>query len=91
MFEYDKSSHNPDQLRRFVLEHSLNQMDDMARIGRIGLDEHAMASCVWKLSRDTWENAREGAINQHQLGFISNEELTLVLSALAEICPSRLD
>ena len=91
MFEYDKSTNNPEQLKRFVLEHSLNQMDDMVREGRISLDEHAMATCAWKYSRDNWDIAKQEVLNQVPLGYLSQEESQLVLFVLAQICPSRFD
>ena len=91
MFEYDKSQMNREQFKRFVLEHSLTQMDDKVRSGRISLDEHAMASCAWKYSRHNWDIAKQGVLNQVPLGYLSKAEAFFVLSVLAEICPSRFD
>ena len=91
MFEYDKSTMNREQLKRFVLEHSLNQMNDMVRLGRIGLDEHAMAVEVWEHSRMDWNKVPPCIQARVTLGFLTPLEAELALSVLAEICPSRFD
>ena len=91
MFEYDKSKNNREQLKRFVLEHSLNQMNDMVRLGRIGPDEHAMAVEVWEHSKMDWDKVPSSIHARVTLGFLTLPEAELALSVLAEICPSRFD
>lgn len=77
-----------DDLKRFVLENSKNRMDDLVRNGLINPDFHAMANCCWYASRLTWDHAKQHVKNEVALGFILPSETELILSVLAEICPS---
>ena len=80
-----------DNLKFFVMNNSKNKMDDMVRNGLLGPDFHACASCCWYASRLEWDQANAHVWNEYALGFVSEFEAELILSVLAEICPSAND